>query len=686
MRTEHETALTSRAVPLLEVDRLSARFGSYEQSLYPVADVSFRIQAGEVFSLVGESGCGKSMTALSLMRLLPGPGRIATGRVLLEGRDLLRLPESEMTSVRGGGMGMIFQEPMTSLNPVLSVGRQVMEACVVHGSARGRGARRQVEDLLREVGVPDPARTAGVYPHQLSGGLKQRVMIAMALAGRPRLLIADEPTTALDVTIQCQVLDLLDRLRRDAGMGVLLITHDLGVVAEIADRVAVMYAGQIVETCSTGELFNTPAHPYTRLLFRALPGRGRRGEPLAGIAGSPPSLSGTSTGCRFAPRCPRVMPVCPHEDPEWQDLADGHSVRCHLFPGEAMSPGSGRQAEPADSTVTQERPGAGKPLLRVRDLKVHFPIRRGLFRRVVGQVRAVDGVSLSVHAGRTLALVGESGCGKTTLGKAILRLIEPSGGSIRFEDAELLSLGPRALRPRRRSLQIIFQDPYASLNPRMLVGDILEEGMVALRVGGDRDARRERVDLLLRQVGLETSARNRYPHEFSGGQRQRISIARALTVSPRLLVSDEPTSALDVSVQAQILNLLRELQRTLDIAYLFITHDISVVAYMADDIAVMYLGKIVEEGAVGDILARPMHPYTQSLLASVPRDDPGRKPVRVRLEGDPPSPSDPPSGCAFHPRCRWRESRCVSESPPEIRAGRRHVVRCFRAADQNTEP
>ncbi|MCG6868590.1 MAG: ABC transporter ATP-binding protein [Gammaproteobacteria bacterium] len=676
-----ETTVKTDAGPvwLLEVAGLSTRFGAGPRAIVPVSNLSFRIRTGEVFALVGESGCGKSMTALSLMRLLPDSGRITAGRVALGGRELLTLPESAMRSVRGGEMGMIFQEPMTSLNPVLTVGRQVMEACVAHGHARGGDALRQAEELLHKVGIPDTARRAGEYPHQLSGGLKQRVMIAMALAGRPGLLVADEPTTALDVTIQTQVLDLLNSLRRDTGMGILLITHDLGVVAEIADRVAVMYAGEIVETCSVRALFDSPAHPYTRLLFRALPDRARRGGNLVGIAGSPPSLSDPGKGCRFAPRCPDAMTACSREAPQGHDLAGDHRVRCHLYSLGARIPGDERQGRLAVHSAGVERPITGEPLLEVRDLEVHFPVRRGLFHRVVGHVRAVDGVSLAVHAGRTLALVGESGCGKTTLGKGILRLIEPSGGSVRFQGSDLTRLGRRDLRSYRGALQIIFQDPYASLNPRMLVGDILEEGMIALGVEGDREARRERVDLLLKQVGLEASARDRYPHEFSGGQRQRIGIARALTVSPRLLVSDEPTSALDVSVQAQILNLLRELQQSLDIAYLFITHDISVVAYMADEIAVMYLGRIVEQGTTGEILTRPLHPYTQSLLASVPRSRPDLEPQRVRLQGDPPSPADPPSGCAFHPRCPWCEPRCIREFPPQSRAGDRHIVRCFRA-------
>jgi peptide/nickel transport system ATP-binding protein len=660
--------------PLLQVRHLTTHIGEEPHPVRVVDGVDLEIRRGETFALLGESGCGKSMTALSLMRLLPPAGRILGGQVRLERTELLDLPEQAMRSVRGGHMGMIFQEPQTSLNPVMAVGEQIAEAVRLHDRCSGAKLRERVVELLRAVGIPDPRRRALEFPHQLSGGMKQRVMIAMALAGRPRLLIADEPTTALDVTIQAQVLALLKALQRDTGMAVLLITHDLGVVAETADRLAVMYAGQVLEEAPCDTYFAAPAHPYSRMLFASLPEAGRRDRRLAVIPGRVPPLDQPFSGCRFAARCDSVMPECRAQEPSWQACGEGHRVRCHLWGRDARR----RAAAPAEPAA---RPGGGgvEALLRVRALKVHFPIHKGLFKRVVGHVKAVDGVSLTLRAGRTLALVGESGCGKTTVGKGLLQLLRPTGGVVELGGRDLTRLSQHALRPLRREMQIVFQDPYASMNPRMLVGDIVEEGMLAQGIGGDRAGRRERVARLLEQVGMAASAAERYPHEFSGGQRQRICIARALAVEPRLLVCDEPTSALDVSVQAQILNLLRDLQAQLGLSYLFITHDISVVSYMAHEVAVMYLGRIVERGAVEQVLHRPLHPYTRALLSAVPRveRDPGR--VMIRLEGDLPSPAAPPPGCHFHPRCPEAVEACRRAYPQEVTHADGHSVSCIRA-------
>jgi peptide/nickel transport system ATP-binding protein len=529
-------------------------------------------------------------------------------------------------------------------------------------------------ELLDAVGIPDPLRRLTEYPHQLSGGLKQRIMIAMALAGEPDLLIADEPTTALDVTIQAQVLVLLRELQRTTGMAILLITHDLGVVAEVADRVAVMYAGQIVETARRDRLFSAPAHPYTRKLFASVPDASKRGERLAVIPGAVPPLSQEFHGCRFAARCDYVWQLCREREPPWT-ATDETGVRCHLADPEH----AGRPPPPL-AAATASAPAlvasAAEPLLEVTDLRVHFPIRRGVLQRVTGQVRAVDGVSLRIRAGHTLALVGESGCGKTTVGKGILQLLKPSAGSVRFADTELTRLAPRQLRAQRAHLQVIFQDPYASMNPRMLVGDILEEGMIALGTGGTRAQRRARIDELLQQCGLASEARQRYPHEFSGGQRQRICIARALTVGPRLVICDEPTSALDVSVQAQILNLLKDLQARLGLAYLFITHNIAVVEYLAHEVAVMYLGRIVERGPSEAVLTAPRHPYTQALLSAVPVIDPGSRREVIRLGGELPSPAAPPSGCHFSPRCPQAMAECHQRYPEETELAPGHLVRC----------
>jgi peptide/nickel transport system ATP-binding protein len=562
---------------LLSVENLSVAIGAAR----PVDGVSFDIAASETFALLGESGCGKSMTALSLMRLLPPVARIVSGEVTFDGRDLFVLPESGMRELRGGGMAMIFQEPATSLNPVMTIGQQIAEVLRLHGGSAGK-----VVELLEAVGIPDPERRAQEFPFQLSGGMKQRAMIAMALAGEPKLLIADEPTTALDVTIQAQVLDLLKDLQRQRGMALLLITHDLGVAARMADRVGVMHAGQLVEVSAKAAFFRAPEHPYSQRLFASLP---------ENLEKPPPS-----------------------------------------------------QIE-------------ARPLLAVEDLAVHFPIRRGLFRRTVGHVRAVDGVSLKVSHGRTLAIVGESGCGKTTAGKAILQLIQPTAGRVSLDGRDLTELAAR-------EVQMVFQDPFGSLNPRLRIGEIIAEGMRTLAVEGD-------VGELLAQVGLESGMAGRYPHEFSGGQRQRIAIARALAVNPRLLICDEPTSALDVSVQAQIIALLKDLQERHGLAYLFITHNISVVDYLAHEVAVMYLGRIVEQGTIEDVLRGAKHPYTQALLAAVPKID-GVARETLLVPGDPPSPANPPSGCHFHPRCPHALAVCRQAYPEPTEVAGGHILRC----------
>lgn len=529
--------------PLLQVRGLHTQVDGSEGPVQAVDGVSFEIAAGETFVLLGESGSGKSMTALSIARLLPDAARVVAGSVLLDGEDLLQLPEARMREVRGARISLVFQEPGTSLNPVMTVGAQVGEVLHRHAGLRGAALRRRVEELLAAVGLPDPARQADAYPFQLSGGMKQRVMIAIAIACEPALLIADEPTSALDVTIQAQVLQLLRDLQARMNMSILLITHDFGVAAAMAHRIGVMQAGRIVEVAKRGEFFRAPGHPYSRRLFDALPAR------------------------------------LPNERAPVPDSA---------------------------------------PLLEVQDLKVHFPVRKGVFRRVAGYVRAVDGVTLTVRPAETLAIVGESGSGKTTVGKAIAQLLPVAEGSVRFQGVDLSRLRPRDLRARRRDFQVIFQDPYGSLNPRMRVGEIVEEGMLALGIGASAGERRARVDELLSQVGLEAGMRDRYPHEFSGGQRQRIAIARALAVNPRLIICDEPTSALDVSVQAQILRLLQDLQRRLGIAYVFITHNMAVVEFLAHQVAVMHQGRIVEHGPVTEVLGNPRHTYTRSLLAAVP--------------------------------------------------------------------
>jgi peptide/nickel transport system ATP-binding protein len=657
---------------MLRVENLSTRLDSAQGEVRAVDGVDLELRPGECFALVGESGCGKSMTALSILRLLPEAGRIADGRVLLGEHDLLALPEAAMRAVRGRRVAMIFQEPATALNPVLTVGRQITEVIERHTELDAVAVRKRALEVLDAVGIPEPERRFDEYPFQLSGGLKQRVMIAGALAVDPEVLIADEPTTALDVTIQSQILELLKKLQAERGMAVLLITHDLGIVAQMAQRVAVMYAGQIVEVGSREAFFRAPQHPYSRKLFDALPSPEKRSGDLAVIRGQVPPLTAQFRGCRFAERCEQVFDRCRAEAPRLVELPGGQQARCFL---RERGPEAPRAV--VATAASGERAGRAEAplLLAVEGLKVHFPIRRGLFRRTVGQVKAVDGVSLAIREGRTLALVGESGCGKTTVGKAILRLIAPSAGRTLFAGADLAALSREELRARRRSMQIIFQDPYASLNPRMRVTDILAEGMRSLGVGADEADRLRRMDALLDQVGLPPEAKLRYPHEFSGGQRQRVAIARALAVEPRLIVCDEPTSALDVSVQAQILNLLRALQQRLGIAYLFITHNISVVEYLAHEVAVMYLGRIVEQGTAEEVLGAPRHPYTEALLSAAPAVDGARQ--MIRLSGELPSPANPPAGCHFHPRCPKAMDACRAAYPGAVRVSDTRTVSCI---------
>ena len=667
---------------LLTVDALSVEIDA-GRPVRPVDGVSLSIEPGKTLALLGESGCGKSMTALALMRLLPSAGRIAGGRVRYHGTDLLALPEAQMRRVRGGGMAMIFQEPATSLNPVMTVFRQIAEVLRRHRGLSGAKARAEAARLLSAVGIPDAELRLDEYPFQFSGGMKQRAMIAMALAGEPDLLIADEPTTALDVTLQAQVLDLLAALQASRRMGMLLITHDLGVVARMAHSVAVMYAGELIETGGRDAFFAAPLHPYSRKLFAALPTPAGRAQPLDTLPGLVPRLDQIFAGCRFAPRCPSEMPHCATRIPPWFEV-DGRQVRCHLYdPAETKTADAPRPE--TERSVEQSGVAASAPLLAVSQLRVHFPVRKGVLKRVVGYVKAVDGISLSLTPGRTLALVGESGCGKTTAGKALMQLVRPTAGSVRLSGVEQVGHRGRALRELRRQVQMVFQDPFASLNPRMRVGEILDEGMAALKVGGDPRSRSERIDALLSRVGLDPAMRDRYPHAFSGGQRQRVALARALAVSPKVIVCDEPTSALDVSVQAQILNLMRDVQRSEGVAYLFITHNIAVVDYLADDVAVMYLGRIVEQGAREQVLSRPRHPYTAALLEAVLKVEPDASRVRPESTDDHkpqaeiplPSPLDPPAGCHFHPRCPRADAQCRVRYPDETQHSDGSFVRCF---------
>ncbi len=681
---------------VLEVKNLVTEFHLRSGTTRAVDNISFALEQGECLGIVGESGCGKSTTGLSLMRLLPPVGHVAGGQVVLDGRDVLALSEHEMLRVRGSDMAMIFQDPMTSLNPTMTIGDQVAEPLRVHLGASKHAAMQRALEVLELVGLPNPRSRLSDYPHQLSGGLRQRVVIATALVLEPKVLIADEPTTALDVTIQAQILDLLDRLRSELSMAVILITHDMGVVAERTDRVVVMYAGHMVEMCTSEDLFLHTRHPYAKALLRAIPridddGRKR----LYVIPGSPPTLTANFVGCSFAPRCERAHDQCRSQTPMLTPLDPNHLVSC-FYPmldsgvtrdqAEPRAKDMGLEPATRDPGVVPRNLHAGvepqepKLLLRIDHLTKEFPIRSAsLLNREKLTLKAVSDVSFAIPEGQTFGLVGESGCGKTTLGRLVVALERPSQGAIYFEDTDLAGLRGAGLRRLRRDLQLVFQDPYASLDPRMRVGSILKEAFEVQGIG-TRSEQWARIHELISEVGLSRRALEMYPHEFSGGQRQRIGLARALSLNPRLIVADEPVSALDVSIQAQILNLMKYLQRKHKLTYLVISHDLAVVRYIADTIGVMYLGKLVEMGPVDSIFLKPVHPYTSSLLAASPIPDPvvRHRADKAHLSGELPSAINPPSGCRFRSRCPLAQPICAEEEPPLRSFGPDHVAACHR--------
>ncbi len=674
---------------VLTVDDLHTEIRLRHGVVHAVDGVSFSIRAGETLGVVGESGCGKSMTALSIMQLLPPGGHVVAGSVLLGGEDLLAMPEHEMRRRRGSDIGMIFQDPLTSLNPTMTVGAQICEAVRLHRDVGRAEATSRAVEVLDLVGIARPRERAADYPHQFSGGMRQRVMIAMALACEPRLLIADEPTTALDVTIQAQILDLIDRLRVELGMAVMLVTHDLGVIAGHADRVAVIYAGQVVEEAATAELFARPQHRYTQALFDAIPERaGDSGADLLNIPGLPPDLSVPQVGCRFAPRCRFAQADCRALEPALMQAGrDGsvdHRFAC-LHPVGTTTPP--RVVPEADSSRRRDRDDEEtEPLVQVSHLVKDFPITHGVLQRRIGAVSAVADVSFSVARGHTFGLVGESGCGKTTTGRLLCGLERATGGQVLLEGVDVASWRGGSGRRKRRTLQFMFQDSYASLDPRMRVGAIMREPLVAQRIG-DRRSRAKKVAELLDSVGLPRGARERYAHELSGGQRQRVGLARALALSPSVIVADEPVSALDVSVQAQILNLMRELQRGQDVTYVLISHDLGVVRYLSDTIGVMYLGKLVEVGPADEIYLHPRHPYTRGLLDAIPSVDPAQRRATVAVPGELPSAADPPSGCRYRTRCPFAQEICALEEPPLAPGGPGgHQVACHFPLPRRSAP
>ncbi|WP_199435301.1 ABC transporter ATP-binding protein [Qaidamihabitans albus] len=668
---------------LLEVRGLRTEFRAAGGTVCAVNDVSLAVRRGKVLGVVGESGSGKSVTARSILRMVPEPGRVVGGEVLFEGRDLLGLSEPNMRALRGSEIAMVFQDPQSALNPVLTVGYQVAEALIVHGVDR-RTARRRALELLQQVGIPDAERRIDDYPYQFSGGMRQRVVIAIALAGSPSLLIADEPTTALDVTIQAQILRLLGRLRDELDIAVLMITHDMGVVAETCDDVVVMYGGRVVEQGPAEMIFSRQEHPYTADLLKAMPRMDEDGmRRLPAIPGAPPDPAALPSGCAFHPRCRLAEDECRTTVPELAPRGGtGQAAACWVTGRGAAIPPLDRA--PADGG---DRPGpGGTSLLSVENVRVNVASeRRSLFGRP-DPVYAVDGVSLSVAGGETVGLVGESGCGKSTLARTIVGINRPAEGTVRVGPDGVDAFTGAGTRPLRSTVQYVFQDPYASLNPRRTVRQSLGE---ALEMRGvPRGARAAEASELMRRVGLNEGYLDRYPHAFSGGQRQRIGIARALAVQPKVLICDEPVSALDVSIQAQIINLLESLRDDLGLGYLFIAHDLSVVRHLSDRVAVMYLGKIVETGPVDAVYSSPQHPYTVALMSSSPAPDTtARDRERIVLTGDLPSPKNPPSGCRFRTRCpigplTHPERRiCAEEEPPLAETPHGQLAACHFASE-----
>jgi oligopeptide/dipeptide ABC transporter ATP-binding protein len=657
--------------PLLEIEDLRTDIRLRHATVHALDGVSLTVEAGECLGIVGESGSGKTMTALSIMQLLPPGGHITGGSITVGGVDIAALNNRAMRHIRGNEISMIFQDPMTSLNPTVTIGDQIAETVILHRGADKKTALARAVEVLGLVGMPHPAERISNYPHQLSGGMRQRVMIAMALACEPKLLIADEPTTALDVTIQKQILELIDDLRHRLGMAVILVTHDLGVIAGRADRAAVMYAGKVVETTTTRKLFANPRHPYTEALFDALPEKAVDGSRrLYSIPGMPPDLTNPPPACRFAPRCRYAQDACRESEPPLEGSSSDHLYRC-FFPVGLDAP----EPDESDATVasvapalavTAQRPPEDGFVLVADHLEKKFAVTaNGVLQRKIGEVSAVADVSFSIRSGQTFGLVGESGCGKTTLGRLIMGLETASGGSLVVDGEDFLQLSKRERRRRSLKVQLIFQDSYASMDPRMRVGSILHEPLAIHRIGSHRE-QADQIAAMLDEIGLPRTAVDRYPHEFSGGQRQRLSLARALIVRPKLIIADEPVSALDVSIQAQILNLMLDLQRDLGLTYLFISHDLSVVRYVSDTIGVMYLGKLVEVGLADDVYYRPVHPYTKGLIDAVPVADPdtarGREDKGVA--GELPSAINPPSGCRFRTRCPRAQQLCGEQEPP----------------------
>ena len=662
----------------LKVDNLEIKYHTRQATLTAARNVSFEVQRGQIVGLVGESGCGKSTIASAIMRLLPPNGEISGGQMLFNGLDLLHMGEDDMRQVRGRDISMIFQDPMTSLNPVFSIEQQMVDAILAHPPQDKPISREQAREravqMLERVGIPDAAKRIKNFPHQFSGGMSQRIMIALALQSNPSLLIADEPTSALDVTLEAQITGLIRQLRDELQTSILYITHDLGIVAQLCDHVVVLYAGNVVETGDIFPLFKNPLHPYTRALLRSHPSAQAHADRLITIRGRVPSLKDLPVGCKFAPRCDLAQAICFEEEPR-QTLEGHQTVLCHAYqPGwKGQSPNSLFGGSPSqrtfnvdDAPVERMQVSETEQVVRTEKLKVHYKDTVGWLGKLLGEkeglVRAVDGVDVAVYQGESLALVGESGCGKTTLGRTILRLGQPTSGLINVSGNDITNLPQSKIRPLRARMQMIFQDPISSLSPRKKVSELLLE---PFKIHHIDVGKHKIVDELLQMVGLSSEQADKYPHQLSGGQARRVGIARALALNPSVLIADEPTAGLDVSVAAGILNLMKDLRERLGLTYILITHNLSIIGFIADRVAVMYLGKLVEIGETSTLFTEPKHPYTEALMSAVALPDPElrEKRKRIVLEGEIPSPRNPPPGCPFHPRCRYREAICSTEMP-----------------------
>ena len=660
---------------LLDIKNLNIQYVTEDGTVCAVNDLNLTLKRGERIGLVGETGAGKTTTALGIMRLVPDPpGKIIGGEINFAGEDLILKSDAEMRKIRGNKISMIFQDPMTSLNPVIPVRDQIAEVILLHEKVTAAEALKKAEDMLELVGIR--SERAKDFPHQFSGGMRQRVVIAIALACNPELLIADEPTTALDVTIQAQVLELMKDLKRKLNTSLIMVTHDLGVVADICDKVAIMYAGNIVEIADKRELFTNPRHPYTIGLFNSIPNIEADEEILRPVKGNMVDPANLPLGCPFSPRCDSAGPNCDEQKPVNVDLGGGHFVKCFLY--DEAGVGSGKTESAGDVSVRdreitdQARNDEGSDrqvLLEVKNLKKYFKTNHGL-------LHAVDGIDFAINRGETLGLVGESGCGKSTTGRLVLRLIEATAGEVNFSGENILNYSTKEMRLFRENSQIIFQDPFASLNPRMSVFEIIANPLIINKKATDKKDLRKQVLNLMNIVGLASRLENVYPHELDGGRRQRIGVARALALSPSFIVQDEPVSALDVSIQAQILNLMKELQKEMKLTYLFISHDLSVIKHMSTNIAIMYLGKIVEMSDYASIFKKPLHPYTRALLSAIPIPSVERKSERIILEGDVPSPINPPPGCRFYSRCFERDDVCKEREPELVLYSSTRYVAC----------